>query len=171
MSRLFCTVAIVGLGLAAMLATRTLTADEKNETKSVVIELGKVEESETKAEMPEPNFGYVGELGSFMVTKNPDAEALIVLHQYPKTDVKALGRSKLTYEGTKRLGNVNGWVFKTEWDGKTYPSKIFFSSEKVYFGGGVNSYIAADYRDGTGWAWKMLPLRRMENLKQGAASE
>ena len=83
----------------------------------------------------------------------------------------ALGRSKLTCEGAKRLGNVDGWVFKTEWDGKVYPSKIFFSAEKVYFGGGVNAYIAADYREKTGWVWKMLPLRRMELTKGGGVAE
>jgi hypothetical protein len=29
----------------------------------------------------------------------------------------SLGRTKLTYEGPKRLGNIDGWVFRTEWDG------------------------------------------------------
>jgi hypothetical protein len=166
MSKLSVRISLVGVGLAVLVAVCTVVAQErKQDSKSVRIELGKVEESDTKADMPEPNFGYVGDLGSFVVSKGGEAEALIVVHQYPKTEVKALGRTKLTYEGTKRLGNVDGWVFKTEWDGKTYPSKIFFSSEKVYFGGGMNSYIAADYREGTGWAWKLLPLRRMEILK------
>ena len=31
------------------------------------------------------------------------------------------------------------------------------------------SYIAADYRNDTGWVWKMLPLRRMELLNGKSA--
>jgi hypothetical protein len=64
------------------------------------------------------------------------------------------------------VGNVDGWVFKTQWDGTSYPSRIFFSADEVYFGGGRSAYIVADYRDGTGWVWKMLPMRRLEILQK-----
>jgi len=164
-------IVLFALAATAFLAACPMTAEEPKEQQPIRIQIGRVEEADAKAELSAPNFGYVGDLGTFIVTKNGDAQATIVVHQYPKTEVKALGQTKLIYEGTKRLGNVDGWVYKTEWDGKTYPSKIFFSSSKVYFGGGINSYIAADYRDETGWAWKMLPLRRMENLNKTAGSE
>jgi hypothetical protein len=138
---------------------------EEGKRKGIVLETGKIEESEAKSKLDEPNYGYVGQLGSFVATKESTALALIVVHSYPDTSTVAMGRSKLTYEGSKRLGNVDGWVFKTEWDGKAYPSKIFLSAERVYFGGGVNAYIAADYRDKTGWVWKLHPLRRMNMVK------
>ena len=32
-------------------------------------------------------------------------------------------------------------------------------------------YIAADYREGTGWAWKLLPLRRMDLTKKEVAEK
>ena len=146
----------------ALNSPRSGVAQALGEGKGSVLEQGKVAEAEATSRLGEPNYGYEGLLGSFVATKNADALALIVVHQYPDTEKMSLGRTKLTYEGPKRLGEINGWVFRTEWDGTVYPSKIFFSSEKVYFGGGVNSYIAADYRDKTGWAWKHLPLRRME---------
>ena len=103
-----------------------------------------------------------GELGSFEATTKDDAEGMIVVHNYPDTSKYALGSTKLEYVGPKRLGNVDGWVFKTEWDGDRYPSRIFFSSEEVYFGGGESAFIASDYRDSTGWVWKLLPLRRTQ---------
>src|SRR5208337_1569274 len=91
-----------------------------------------------------------------------EAMAAFVVHHYPHQEQLGLGCTKLKYQGAKRLGNVDGWVFATDWDGKHYPSRVFLSAEKVYFGGGVQAYIAADYRMETGWTWKMLPLRRME---------
>jgi hypothetical protein len=134
----------------------------------------KIEEAEPKARLEEPRFGYVGMLGTFQALgKNSGGEepqAAFVVHQYPNQEKNALGCTKLRYEGPRRLGNVDGWVFKTDWDGKQYPSKVFLSAEKVYFGGGMESYIAADYRTETGWVWKLQPLRRVEILKKGSSS-
>ncbi len=66
---------------------------------------------------------------------------------------------------------MDGWVFQTDWDGKANPSKVFLSAQPIYFGGGIRGFIAADYREGTGWAWKLHPLKRMELLaKAGEAS-
>ncbi len=131
--------------------------------KSIRLDTGKIEEKEASIKMPEPNFGYEGHLGSFVATGSK-ARAMIVVHQYPDTSKVALGNTKLTYEGATQLNNVPGYCFKTEFDGKSYPSKVFLSAEKVYFGGGISAYIAADYREGTGWAWKLQPLRRMDVL-------
>ena len=153
---------LMALCVLALNTPRNGVAQDRVEGKGIVLELGKVVEEEASSRLGEPNYGYEGHLGSFVATKDANALALIVVHQYPDTEKMSLGRSKLTYEGPKRLGNIDGWVFRTEWDGTIYPLKIFFSSEKVYFGGGVSSYIAADYRDKTGWAWKLQPLRRME---------
>jgi hypothetical protein len=157
------------VGLLAFVTGGIVAEDRKEQGKGISLQLGKIEEMETKSKLSEPQFGYVGQLGSFTVCKEGQAMGAIVVHSYPNTEKSALGCTKLTYEGTKRLGNVDGWVFKTEWDGKGYPSKIFFSAEPVYFGGGINAYIAADYRDESGWAWKLHPLRRMEIVKNGSA--
>jgi len=154
-------------------AYNSLTAEEPREVKGAGehptkgVALGKSpEESEAKGKLEEPLFGYVGLLGTFEAcTKSPSGEAAsaqFVVHHHPHQDEMALGYTKLRYQGAKRLGNVDGWVFNTEWDGKEYPSKVFLSAEPVYFGGGMVNYIAADYRTETGWAWKLLPLRRME---------
>jgi hypothetical protein len=141
--------------------------------KGVYFDIRKVEESEPKSRLDEPRFGYVGEIGTFVaVTKNAnghEAMAGFVIHSYPNQDRLALGCTKLRYEGPKRLGNVDGWVFITDWDGKAYPSKVFLSAQRVYFGGGVSEYIAADYRESTGWAWKLLPLRRIELMNKAGA--
>jgi hypothetical protein len=168
MSRRFAAILVVALGVLALSSTQPMADDDpKEDAKATVLHLGKVEETEAKVKLDEPTFGYEGHLGSFAVTKRSNAIGLIVAHDYPDTSKFSLGRTKLAFEGAKRLGNIDGWVFKTEWDGKTYPSKIFFSAQKVYFAGGVNAYIAADYREGTGWAWKLHPLRRMGLLKGG----
>jgi hypothetical protein len=141
--------------------------------KGVYLDIRKIEESEAKTKLEEPRFGYVGDLGTFVaVTKNAnghEAMAGFIVHQYPNQDRQSLGCTKLRYEGPKRLGNVDGWVFLTEWDGKAYPSKVFLSAQRVYFGGGTSEYIAADYREGTGWAWKLLPLRRVELMNKSAS--
>jgi hypothetical protein len=133
----------------------------------------KLEETEAKGNLTEPHFGYVGDLGTFAaLTKNAGAHepmAAFVVHQHPDETQLSLGCTKLKYQGAKRLGNVDGWVFTTDWDGKNYPSKVFLSAEKVYFGGGVQAYIAADHRNDTGWTWKMLPLRRMELTNQSGS--
>ena len=55
------------------------------------------------------NYGYEGHLGSFVATKDANALALIVVHHYPDMEKVSLGRTKLTYEGPKRLGNIDGW--------------------------------------------------------------
>lgn len=156
---------LVMAGIATVPLVTSFAADPVGE-KGVYIDTRKVEESEPKNRLEEPHFGYVGELGTFVaVSKNAnghEAMAGFVVHHFPLQERLTLGCTKLRYEGPKRLGNVDGWVFNTEWDGKMYPSKVFLSAQKVYFGGGVIEYIAADYREGTGWAWKLLPLRRME---------
>lgn len=164
MSRTSLRILLVALGALAVVATRPLSAEENNT--ALTLQLGTIQETEAKAKLPEPNFGYVGQLGSFYASRDNHPMALFVVHNFPDTENNALGRTPLTYEGARRLGNVDGWVFKTEWDGKAYPSKIFVSSEKVYFGGGVSAYIAADYREKTGWVWKLHPLRRMELAKK-----
>jgi hypothetical protein len=161
----------VALGVLAFTALHAAAKEPKAGQKGIALELGKLEETEARTKLENPSYGYVGQLGSFVATKDAEAMGLLVVHQHPDLASKALGRTKLTCEGAKRLGNVDGWVFKTEWDGKAYPSKIFFSSERVYFGGGVNAYIAADYRDETGWVWKLHPLRRMPMVKDGATKE
>ncbi|HZZ73309.1 MAG TPA: hypothetical protein VFE24_13725 [Pirellulales bacterium] len=131
--------------------------------KAISPQAGKLEETEAAQTVEAPNFGYVGELGSFQASTKKSAVGMIVVHDYPDTANIALAQTKLSYLGAKRVGNVEGWVYTTEWDGEHYPSKIFFSNQEVYFGGGVMGYIAADYRQGTGWVWKMLPLRRMSS--------
>jgi hypothetical protein len=164
------TIATLLLGLAGIglfLFVQAGAAEPNNAVeKGVYLDTRKIEEAEPKNRLEEPRFGYVGDLGTFVaVSKNaPGHEAMagFVVHQYPNQDRLALGCTKLRYEGAKRLGNVDGWVFVTEWDGKTYPSKVFLSAQPVYFGGGMTAYIAADYRESTGWAWKLLPLRRVE---------
>ena len=161
---------LVVLGALALVAVRPAAADEPKEGQGMALHMGTVQEAEAKSQLSEPNHGYVGELGSFILSTEGHSHGLIVVHKHPDNQAIDLGRTKLTYEGSKRLGNVDGWVFKTEWDGKAYPSKIFFSAEKVYFGGGVNAYIAADYREQTGWAWKLLPLRRMGVAKNAVAA-
>jgi len=142
--------------------------------KAVELTGGKIEEANAKNRLEEPHFGYVGTLGTFQARgKNAsadEAQAVFVVHQYPDHEKNALGCTRLAYEGPRRLGNVDGWVFKTDWDGKHYPSKVFLSAERVYFGGGMESYIAADYRTETGWVWKYHPLRRLELLKKNASA-
>jgi hypothetical protein len=156
---------------AALCAAFPATAQEREDRKAAPpLQIGTVEEAEASATLSAPNFGYVGQLGSFHLSSEHSG-GLMVVHQFPNTEKQALGHTKLTYVGSKRLGNVDGWIYKTEWDGKEYPSKVFFSAERVYFGGGVNAYIAADYREKTGWNWKLLPLRRMDITKKSAATE
>jgi hypothetical protein len=160
---------LVMLGLVAVLAACPAAAGQEKEgvegTSTVTpLQTGKVMESEVQGKIPEPNFGYVGQLGSFAVSRNGHSGGLIVVHHYPDTKKSAMGHTKLSYEGAIRLGNVNGWVYKTQWDGKIYPSKVFFSADKIYFGAGINAYICADYREGTGWAWKLLPMRRLPQV-------
>ena len=162
------------LAVAAVCSVPASGADERKDAVKekggavVVIDSVKPEEAESKSKLEEPNFGYEGHLGTFEVrTKTSSGHApvgLLVVHQFPYHDKIALGHTKMKLVGARRLGNVDGWVFETEWDGKQYPSKMFFSAEKVYFGGGQSAYIAADYRSETGWVWKMLPLRRMALL-------
>jgi hypothetical protein len=143
--------------------------------KVVALMNGKVEETDAKTRLEEPRFGYAGMLGTFQAlgknASGEEAQAVFVVHQHPNHERNALGCTKLKYEGPRRLGNVDGWVFKTDWDGKQYPSKVFLSAEKVYFGGGMENYIAADYRTDTGWTWKYLPLRRLELLKKNAGTD
>lgn len=133
--------------------------------KGLMLGSGKLKEAEAKGSIGEPHYGYVGDIGIFeATTKAPAGEeslAVFVVHHHPHQHQVALGQTKLKYVGAKRLGNVDGWVFQTDWDGKYYPSKVFLSAEPVYFGGGTVRYIAADYRTDTGWAWKYVPLRRM----------
>ena len=164
-------VLLVAVALLASTSPRFATAEEETakKAKTSALDLGKVEESESKAKMEDPNGGYVGGLGSFVVSKDGHSGGLLVVHNHPDTKSAALGHTKLTYKGAKRLGNVDGYVFETQWDGKAYPSKMFFSAEKVYFGGGVNAFIAADYRESTGWAWKLHPLRKMAVVKDSAS--
>jgi hypothetical protein len=156
------------LVVGGLQSARPLAAEPtEQEKKAVSLSTSeKIEEAEAKGNLGEPRFGYVGELGSFAaVSKNNtehEAMAAFVVHHYPHQEKLALGCTKLRYQGPRRLANVDGWVFLTDWDGKANPSKVFLSAERVYFGGGVQAYIAADYREGTGWAWKMLPLRRLE---------
>ena len=170
-------VAVLAFGVAALGLGRPEAAEPAQDRRgeAVYLDKGKVEESEAKGQLGEPHFGYVGDLGTFAaMTKNAnglEAHAAYVVHQYPHQEKLALGCTKLKYQGPKRLSNVDGWVFATEWDGKVYPSKVFLSAQKVYFGGGKQAYIAADYRNDTGWAWKLLPLRRMEIAKAGQGTE
>ena len=119
----------------AICAVPSRAADERRDAQKEkagkVIDLDSVkpEESESRSKLEEPNFGYEGHLGTFEVTmKSPSGHAptgLIVVHQYPYHEKTALGRTKLKFVGARRIGNVDGWVFETDWDGKQYPSKIF----------------------------------------------
>ncbi|HEX3654584.1 MAG TPA: hypothetical protein VHV55_02190 [Pirellulales bacterium] len=149
--------------VAAVVALLALQAAALGEElkKSVSPQVGKLDQKDTDGSIGEPQYGYVGALGSFQVTKD-GGKGMIVVHNYPDTATHALGETKLEYVGPKRIGDVDGWVFNTRWDGSQYPSKVFFSADPVYFGGGQTAYIAADYREATGWAWKLLPLRRMD---------
>jgi hypothetical protein len=145
--------------VAALSMSNALAGDAP--VKAIRPDTGKIAETKASVEVPEPNFGYEGHLGCFVATKE-QGRCIIVVHQYPDTTKVALGNTKLIYEGATQLNNVPGYCFKTEFDGKLYPAKVFLSSEKVYFGGGISGYIAADFRDGTGWTWKLIPLRRMD---------
>jgi hypothetical protein len=170
MMKRYLSVAALGL-VAALSLSMTHAGDTRDQpTKAMKLELGKIEEKECSAKLTEPNYGYEGHLGCFVATASK-ARCMIVVHHYPDTSKVSLGNTKLTYEGTVQLNNIPGYCFKTEFDGKNYPSKVFLSAEKVYFGGGISGYIAADYREGTGWAWKLQPLRRMDvvNAKSSAA--
>jgi hypothetical protein len=161
-----------GLGIAQWMMP--LAAEERRDEGKVIhtLDSSKIEEADAKTKLEEPHYGYVGELGTFdAIGKKSSTEepiAQFVVHQHPDVHKLALGCTRLKYEGPKRLGNVDGWIFKTEWDGKYYPSKVFLSADKVYFGGGRSAYIAADYRNDTGWTWKQLPLRRMEMARKGS---
>jgi hypothetical protein len=141
---------------------------------SVSLTTEKPQEAEAKTELRDPHFGYVGDIGTIVAcAKAPagmEAHAAFVVHHYPNQEKIDLGCTRLHYEGAKHLGNVDGWVFKTEWDGKAYPSKIFVSAQKVYFGGGRQAYVMADYRTETGWAWKLVPLRRLELVTRESAA-
>ena len=156
------TLTALALTAIACVSLAVVNAQPDAPHKAIRLEMGKLEESDATSKVNDPNYGYEGHLGTFVATTKGEARAMIVVHNYPDTGKFALGNTKLTFEAVRKVGNVNGFVFKTEWDGKRYPSKVFLSSEKVYFGGGVNGYIAADYRDATGWAWKLIPLRRMD---------
>lgn len=147
--------------IAAVVGVFAAAASGDEQKRDVSVQTGKIEQREATGQIGEPSYGYVGALGTFEVSKG-DGKGMIVIHNYPDTSAFALGETKLEYVGAKRLGDIDGWVFNTRWDGSRYPSKVFFSSEQVYFGGGLNGYIAADYREATGWTWKMLPLRRMD---------
>jgi hypothetical protein len=153
--RNFCVV----LPLAALLTAPFGYADEPTQATPQPLSVGKVEESEAKGAMKEPMFGYTGMGGSFAVSKE-GGYALFGVHGHPDYHTVKMGATKLKYVGPKRLAQVDGWVCQTDWDGKTAPSKIFFSAEPVYFGLGIHGYAVADYRDATGWAWKMIPLKR-----------
>ena len=162
------------LALAAFWLARPLAAEPNRDAgKAVYLTAQKIEESEAKGRLVEPHFGYVGDIGTFVATtKNAqgvEAHAAFVVHNFPEQENLALGCTKLKYQGPKHLGNVDGWVFMTEWNGKAHPSRVFLSAQKVYFGGGREGYIAADYREATGWAWKLIPLRRLELVGKGSA--
>jgi hypothetical protein len=45
-----------------------------------------------------------------------------------------VGQTKLRYIGAKRLDEIDGYVFQTDWHGKAYPSKVFFSVHKELHG-------------------------------------
>ena len=152
-------------GMLALVAALAVQAVADEATKHLSIEVSKLDEADAAGQIGVPNYGYVGELGAFNASQS-EGRGLIVVHNYPDTAKNALAATDLSYVGPKRIGNVDGWVFKTQWDGKNYPSRIFFSAEEVYFGGGRSAYIVADYRDGTGWVWKMLPMRRLEILQK-----
>lgn len=156
---------LVVLGLGAFHLSQPQGAEPAHK-EAVTLMSGKVEEAEAKGELGQPHFGYVGDIGVIAAegknAEGREAHAAFVVHHYPEQEKYSLGCTKLKYVGPKRLGNIDGWVFSTEWDGKAYPSKVFVSADQVYFGGGRQAYISADYRTETGWAWKLIPLRRME---------
>ena len=154
------------VAVVAVLVSQSVISAEELTKKHEGPQMGKLEEADVAGQIGEPNYGYVGNLGSFEVMAKGDSNGMIVVHNYPETTKFALGSTKLEYVGAKRIGDVDGWVFKTQWDGKMYPSKIFFSAEEVYFGGGASSYIVADFRDGTGWTWKLQSMRRMDIVQK-----
>ena len=161
MSRLSAKLLFMALCVLALNSPRNGVAQDRVEGKGIVLELGKVVEEEASSRLGEPNYGYEGHLGSFVATKDANALALIVVHQYPDMEKMSLGRSKLTYQGPKRLGNIDGWVFRT--DGWHHLSvEDLLQLRKGLLRRWVNADIEADYRDKTGWAWKLQPLRRME---------
>ena len=84
--------------------------------------MGKLEESDAAGQIGEPNYGYVGNVGSFQATKT-DGMAMFVVHEHPDVTKFGLGSTKLEYVGPKHIGDVDGWVFKTQWDGKDIPRR------------------------------------------------
>ncbi len=108
MSRLSAKLLLMALCVLALNSPRSGVAQDLGEGMGNVLELGKVEEAEATSRLGEPNYGYEGHLGSFVATKDANALALIVVHHYPDMEKVSLGRTKLTYEGPKRLGNIDG---------------------------------------------------------------
>ena len=85
--------------------------------KHISPQLGKLEEMDATSQLGEPNYGYVGELGSFEATTRDDAEAMMVVHNYPDTskyaarfDKAGVRRAKAAGE-CRRLGvqDAMGW--------------------------------------------------------------
>jgi hypothetical protein len=157
-------------GLLVVIAGPSTAADDGSDVMPLSLQ---AKESEAKETLSEPHFGYTGPLGSFEVAvREPSGRepiGLFVVHKHPDPHQLALGQTKLKYLGTKRLGEIDGYVCQTDWSGKVYPSKVFFSAHKVYLGAGITEYIAADYREDTGWVWKTFPMRRMELVSMESA--
>ena len=99
-----------------------------NDGPGITLDTKKVEESEAKGRLEEPHFGYVGELGTFEATAKSATGMRALGHVrcslLPRPRAVALGCTKLNM-WAKRLGDVDGWIFSTDWDGKAYPSKVF----------------------------------------------
>ncbi len=134
---------------------RGQAADEKPTLKPLPV--GKIEATDCKGEIGEPHYGYTGLGGSFMIS-GKKGHALMAIHSHPDYTKMRMGHTELEYVGTKNLNGVDGWVFKTSWDGKTAPKELFFSAREVYFGLGVRGHIIADHREATTWSWKLEPM-------------
>src|ERR1700761_7399401 len=98
--------------ILAVLAVQMVSSAEELNRKHEGPQMGKLEETDAATQIGDPNYGYVGNLGSFEVMAKGDSSGMIVVHNYPETTKFALGTTKLEYVGAKRIGDVDGWVFK-----------------------------------------------------------
>jgi hypothetical protein len=124
-------------------------------------------ETATSAALPDPNWGYYGDLGAAQVTKStmPDVPiGLLAIHRYPNTSDGYLAKTKLRFEKDGRVFGVDGWIFLTDFDGTEFPSKVFFSYLKVSVNG-VYAYRMWPYRTATGWQQNSGKFERQPLLR------
>ncbi len=117
---------LVGIwSVAIVVAVSALAVGaEMAASKHVSPQLGKLEEADASSTMNDPNFGYVGELGSFEVTTKDDAEGMIVVHNYPDTSKQALGTTKLQFMGSSESATSTAGSSRPNGTARTTPRRF-----------------------------------------------